>query len=227
MVKLHRSRRKSGIVISIESENDATKPTLCGDHDRFYDPGWFGRLRADSRCNRGYRNRRGSGNRPRCGLNVDTAFAAVERGATIGSTGTTGAGFSALSVSPNTGGARAGGLGGLGGFGGLGGLGGFGGFGGGLGSGAANTEPAIRTRLRSAVEVPPLQPTYIQARANQRFYRAPDRAGVDNVAVTMQGGTAIVTGTVASERDRRMSELLMRLEPGVRRVDNRVIVAPR
>jgi hypothetical protein len=40
----------------------------------------------------------------------------------------------------------------------------------------------------------------------------------------MDGATAILTGTAASEKDRRMSELLMRLEPGVRRIDNQVVI---
>lgn len=166
-----------------------------------------------------------TGTAPGAVLDVDTAFAAVERGNAIGATATTGAGFS-TSSNPN-GGVGGGGFGGgLGGFGGLGGLGGFGGFGGGFGNTGTTSPPAIRTRLRSAIEVAPVPSAFVQARANQRLYRAPDRAGVDNVGVTFQDGTAIVTGTVASERDRRMSELLMRLEPGVRRVDNRVIVAP-
>lgn len=164
-----------------------------------------------------------AGATPAAGLNVDTAFAAVDRGASIGTTGATGAGFSALSATTPTTGGRAGGIGGFGGFGGLG---GFGGFGGGFGNTGTTSQPAIRTRLRSAVEVSPVPSAYVQARANRQLVRAPNRAGVDNVGVMMQDGTAIVTGTVTSERDRRMSELLMRLEPGVRRVDNRVIVAP-
>ncbi|MEM9826368.1 MAG: BON domain-containing protein, partial [Planctomycetota bacterium] len=49
---------------------------------------------------------------------------------------------------------------------------------------------------------------------------------LSGVQVQMQDGTAIMTGTVATERDRRMSQLLMRLEPGVRRVDNRVRLQP-
>ncbi len=163
---------------------------------------------------------------PGAALDVDTAFSAVERGDTIGATGSTGAGFSALSVAPNAAGGGIGGAGGFGGFGGLGGFGGFGGANGFGGTGAANNEPAIRTRLRSAIEVAPTAPAIIQARANLNLYRAPDRAGVDNVNVYVQDGTAVVTGTVTNDRDRRMSELLMRLEPGVRRVDNRVIVSP-
>ena len=157
---------------------------------------------------------------------ADEAFSNVQRGDTIGSTAGTGASFSGASAANGAGG----GLGGLGGgFGG--GFGGFGGLGGIFGNqgvgGGQSSQPAIRTRLRSAVEVtPPLQ-TQIQQSANRRFYQVPARAGLQNVSVVVEGQTAIVTGTVSSERERRMSELLMRLEPGVRNVDNRTrVVSP-
>jgi osmotically-inducible protein OsmY len=40
----------------------------------------------------------------------------------------------------------------------------------------------------------------------------------------MEGRTAILIGAVASERDRRMSQLLVQLEPGVAKVENRIVV---
>jgi hypothetical protein len=43
--------------------------------------------------------------------------------------------------------------------------------------------------------------------------------------VTMEGRRAVVTGVVADDRQRRMSELLLRLEPGVSEIDNRIEVA--
>lgn len=46
------------------------------------------------------------------------------------------------------------------------------------------------------------------------------------VQVQINDRTAILQGSVANEGDRRMSELLMRLEPGVNRVQNRISVAP-
>jgi hypothetical protein len=123
------------------------------------------------------------------------------------------------------GGVAAGGLGGFGG--GLGGLGGlFGAFGGNMGNQQGTAEkPVLRTRLRSAVEVEPLPDSLVQRSANQVLRRAPTQSGVRGVNVTMQGRTAILTGTVSSEKDRRMSELMIRLEPGVSRIENRVEVA--
>jgi len=118
--------------------------------------------------------------------------------------------------------------GGLGGFGGgLGGLGGlFGGLGGALGNQQGGAEkPVLRTRLKSAVEVKPLPDTAVQRSANRVLRLAPQRSGVRGVNVAMQGRTAILTGTVSSEKDRRMSELMIRLEPGVSRIENRVEVS--
>jgi hypothetical protein len=158
-------------------------------------------------------------------LDPDTVFSNVERGETVGSTGATGTGFSEVSAASGGGG----GLGGLGG--GLGGLGGFGGlgnlFGGRFGTGAAQTaKPAIRTRLRSAIAVQARPPASVQQAANQRFRALPSQPQLRGINVTMQGRTAIIRGVVSSQRDRRMSELLMRLEPGVRSVDNQVTVMP-
>ena len=159
-------------------------------------------------------------------LDADTAFSAVERGDTIGATGDTGASFSAASTT-NGGGAGGGGGGGIGGFGGLGGLGGFGNLFGNQNTNSQSSTPTIRTRLRSAVKVPPMAPTQIQRAATQRFRTLPSNSRMRGVNVSMQqGGTAVISGVVSSPRDRRMSELLMRLEPGVRSVENRVIVQP-
>jgi hypothetical protein len=162
-------------------------------------------------------------------LNPDAVFSAVERGDTVGSTGSTGAGFSDLSAASGGGGGAGGGLGGLGG--GLGGLGGFGGlgnlFGNRFNTGAAQSaKPAVRTRLRSAIDIQATPPATVQQVLNQRLRTLPTQPQLRGVNVTMQGRTAIIRGEVGSQRDRRMTELLMRLEPGVRSVDNQVTVLP-
>lgn len=161
-------------------------------------------------------------------LDVDTAFTAIERGDTVGSTGNTGAGFSSLSVAqPGGAGGLGGGLGGRGfGGGGFGGLGGLGGLFGNAGGTTQNVKPTIRTRLRSAVNAPAIPNVVVQQNANDHLRLLPSTAGVNGISVSVEAGTAVVTGIVQNEHDRRMSELLMRLEPGVRRVENRVIIAP-
>lgn len=134
--------------------------------------------------------------------------------------------------------------------------GGLGGLGAGLGAAFAEpigttgeeSAPPLRTRLRSAVELPPQNAYDSVAReieVNARLQRTRtlgprprDRGlilgGADpgpsaqphyGVHVQMQGRTAILRGTVSSAADRRMSELLIRLEPGVSQVDNQINVA--
>jgi hypothetical protein len=115
----------------------------------------------------------------------------------------------------------------LGGFG-AGGLGGFGGFGSAFGNNQFNQsseKPTIRTRIRSAIVVPPRSQATMASNVQRTLYSSPVAGRMQNVGVTIEGTTAIVSGTVATEQDRRMSELLLRLEPGIRQVDNRVIVS--
>lgn len=158
------------------------------------------------------------------GLNADEAFSNVQRGNTVGSTAETGAGFSDVGANAAGGGATGvGGLGGLGGFGGFGG--GFGGFGnafGGQFGGIGSDRPIIRTRIRSAVVLAPTAVSGLRASAATRLSRIPTRTRLSAIRVTMQGSTAVLDGQSITEPDRRMGQLLMNLEPGVRRVENRI-----
>jgi len=166
-------------------------------------------------------------------LDADTAFSTIDRGEGVGSTASTGAGFSDVSVAPPSAGGAGGGraTGGLGGFGG-GGFGGFGGLGGAFGNlfgnnaNSGSSKPVIRTRMRAAFDVPVTPPVVVQQTATRRFQSLATQPQLRGIQVTMQGRTAVISGTVGSDRDRRMSELLMRLEPGVNRVDNQVEVSP-
>ncbi len=157
-------------------------------------------------------------------LDADAVFSAVERSDTAGSnTATVGREDSAAAGGTRAAGGLGGG-GGLGGFGGLGGLGSlFGGFGGGS---SAAAKPAIRTRLRSAIEVASMPSSQVQMNATQRFRSLANYPSLNGINVGMRDRTAVITGVVPSARDRRMSELLIRLEPGVSSVDNQVVVSP-
>lgn len=156
-------------------------------------------------------------------VEADTSMFTLDRGDTIGAAAE-GGGFG-IGAETNAGGGGAGGGGfGGGGFGG-GGLGGlFGGLFGGGGQGAQSAKPTIRVRLRSAVNVAPLQPTAVAASATRRLSAIQSNQAYPSVNVTMQGRTAVLTGSVQSDRDRRMSQLLMSMEPGVSRVENRLNV---
>lgn len=150
-----------------------------------------------------------------------SAFEGVERGDSIGMATTQGFGLAA----ETTGGATAGGGGGGGGGfgGGLGGL--FGALGNAFGGqGSSTQKPIIRVRLRSAIDIPSRPAEQIQMSARRTLDAAPLRSGMRGINVVMDGRTAVLSGVVGSEKDRRMSELLIRLEPGVSRVDNRVVV---
>lgn len=65
----------------------------------------------------------------------------------------------------------------------------------------------------------------IQQAATERFSQLAGKPALRGIRVRMEGRSAILTGVVASERDRRMSQLLVQLEPGVRTVENRIQVA--
>ncbi len=150
-----------------------------------------------------------------------SAFDSIERGDSVSSSSATGFGNSATQGG-TTGRAAAGGFGGFGGLGGLGGL--FGGNN--FGAGSASAKPLIRTRLRSAVQVAPMPVKRVEMNANARIYQLPQRQGLQNVQINMVGRTAVIEGTAATDRDRRMAELLMRLEPGVSQVTNKLTIAP-
>ncbi|MEL6107033.1 MAG: BON domain-containing protein [Planctomycetota bacterium] len=153
-----------------------------------------------------------------------SAFDQIERGDTLG--GSSASNLGNVGDDANTGGFGGGGGGGIGGFGGLGGL--FGGLGGAFGGnqGAGSQRPIIRVRLRSAVNVAPMADSSVQLNANRRLVSLPTTQRLPNVRVAVNDGTALMTGTVKTERERRMSQLLMRLEPGVKRVENRIVVTP-
>lgn len=132
-------------------------------------------------------------------------------------------------------GAGAAGLGGMGGLGGLGGMGmGMGGFGGmspfgasPFGASSADQTPSIRVRLRSDVRVPAQPPRAVQSRVQRQvLVNSPIQRRVSGMSVLVLDGVATITGTASNEQDRRMAELVLRLEPGVRQINNQIVVAP-
>lgn len=169
----------------------------------------------------------------------------VQRTGVVGESGAAPVGANAASAAGQQGAAAGGRTGG--------GLGGFGGGGGGLGAafgnlfGNANSQssssstPPIRTRLRAAVDLPAsvgLTPENTSVIATNRLRQSsllqPARRNDINagqrfngVNVQVDGRTAILTGQVRTESDRRMSHLMMRLEPGISQVQNRIELSPR
>jgi len=119
----------------------------------------------------------------------------------------------------------AGGAGGLGGGAGLGtssfGLNQFG-----TSTGSTGTNPNVRTRLSSGVIVAPSSQASSQGIMQNNANRSMAQTRFRGVGVTVNDSATVIGGTVKSESDRRMAELLLRLEPSVSRVDNRITVAP-
>lgn len=112
--------------------------------------------------------------------------------------------------------------GGLGG--GFGGLGGFSQLFGGFGQGQQQTK-TVRTRLASGISVQPVAPRVVAATVNTRLSTLASRSRFDKVRVELTGRTAVLNGQVDSDADRRMAVLLVRLEPGVSKVEDRLAVA--
>ena len=75
-----------------------------------------------------------------------------------------------------------------------------------------NSQPAIRTRLRAAIDLGPISRASVQQRAGDRFQQL-SRPEFKAVRVKVDEGRGTLTGVVSSQRERRMSELLLRLEP--------------
>ncbi|MCA9115766.1 MAG: BON domain-containing protein [Planctomycetaceae bacterium] len=88
------------------------------------------------------------------------------------------------------------------------------------------SRPVFRPRVEIAFSYPRASPADVRQAASTRFSlisrRYPQLAGVQLTGGPE--GTIVLTGTVADERSRRMAEHLLRLEPGVRKIDNQLAV---
>ena len=173
------------------------------------------------------------------GLGIDPFANGIQRAAEVGRTATTGQSFIGPAAgnftTPAFGTANGFGLSGFGPGGlGPGGLGpggfGFGGFGpGGFGGGGLGNNPRggsarpLRTRLRAAIDPPVASPAG-NRRVAGRYLNAAVVNRIQSPTIAVRQGVAAVSGTAADARGRRMAELMLRLEPGIDRVDNRIRV---
>lgn len=107
----------------------------------------------------------------------------------------------------------------------MGGFGGFNPFGGSQVGDPSQDSRSIRTRLTSGVNTLPPPPRAVGASVTNRLASLSGNRRFAGVNVQMEGRTAILIGQVATEEDRRMARLMVRLEPGVSEVDNRLQVA--
>lgn len=92
------------------------------------------------------------------------------------------------------------------------------------GSGARHRQAHVVTLNQSDVDGP-LQPAQIDSTAiDKRLSMLRNRLGSGRVSVSMEGETVVLSGAAPSESRRRLVERLVRLEPGVGKVENRIVV---
>ncbi|MCO6454604.1 MAG: BON domain-containing protein [Pirellulaceae bacterium] len=150
-----------------------------------------------------------------------------------------GAGLGAgLALGSNLGGLGGGFGGGLGGFGG-----GLGGFGGGLGGFGAQQgrgqtgvgrqgqragtgQLPIRAPIRIGFTQASISGEIVSSRFQTRLTNLPGVRLTGPIEVVMDGQTAVLRGTVASENDRDLIARLATLEPGISEVRNELTVVP-
>ncbi|TWT96939.1 BON domain protein [Botrimarina colliarenosi] len=93
-------------------------------------------------------------------------------------------------------------------------------------SSSAGRRPEVRVTLTAAPELRRVatanRPDASVALAN--VSRLLTRKGVNGVTVSADGGVAVLEGVVATASERLLAEKLAAIEPGVRRVDNRLTV---
>lgn len=129
--------------------------------------------------------------------------------------------------SPYSGRSGYGGMGsyGMGSYGGMGGYGTSGWGGAGYGASGMRGQQALRTGITLGEVRPPVRPAAAihTAITNQVQTALRDRMP-SPMTVTLQGDTAILRGAVNSPRDRLLAEQLVRMEPGIGRVENELTV---
>lgn len=176
-------------------------------------------------------------------LNTQPITAAGGAGGSAFGTGVSGSAFGGNAFSGGAatqggmgaGGMNMGGMGGmggmgLGGVGGLGrggmGLGGFGAgnFGMGLMGGNAQGRKSIRASVRPEIEMSAKGAADLSARTTSRFSNLPAAQKFPNVNASYENGSVVLRGSVATEKDKKMMERLMKLEPGVDSVRNELLV---
>jgi osmotically-inducible protein OsmY len=98
---------------------------------------------------------------------------------------------------------------------------------GGMG-GQQNQQKTVRTHLRLGFESPGQPLGTVNARFSDVVQRVLDRTDVGGgrVSVTLEGSTAVLTGTVSSKHARDVIARLALLEPGIGAVRNELTVNP-
>lgn len=93
------------------------------------------------------------------------------------------------------------------------------------GRGSGRSQTTIRSTLRLGYGIALPERAALGSTLTKRFEKV-SRLGASSPEVSFEKGTAILRGSVQTERDRVLAGRLAQLEPGVRRVENQLTVAP-
>ena len=96
-------------------------------------------------------------------------------------------------------------------------------------AGAASPRTRARMydpRLKVGFGFAPRPTAEVSTHLTRRLQSSLALEGTGSIEMSQKGGTAILSGEVASERDRRLARLLLLLEPGISTVENRLTVRP-
>jgi hypothetical protein len=93
-----------------------------------------------------------------------------------------------------------------------------------MGGRAGRTAADLCTTVSPGFSYPQLTPLTIQTALTGRLTKTTRIRKVSPIRVVLEGGTTVLQGVVETEHDRVLAEQLARLEPGVTRVRNDLIV---
>jgi len=93
-------------------------------------------------------------------------------------------------------------------------------------AGRNTTQPQgqFRVPLRLGFQPAPISGPRFNVAASRRLNNIPGLSHVGSISASLEGRTAVLRGTVASEADRQLAEGLARLEPEVMAVRNELVV---
>jgi len=92
-------------------------------------------------------------------------------------------------------------------------------------AGYSQQEPAVSLNL--SLDLQPRTPEKVNHGLSSQLARTGRLQSLSPVVVSVRGDTLVLRGAVATQHDRDLAEQLMRLEPGVARVENELTVGQR
>jgi len=90
--------------------------------------------------------------------------------------------------------------------------------------GGTQSQSQIRIPLRLGFQPPAVAAPRFNVNFSERLAKTPSFQRVGRINVSLEGRTAVLRGTVASEADRQLAASLARLEPEVLAVQNELVV---